>query len=180
MLKFKVETNWCVITGAPSSGKTSVIDELGKRGYQTDPEVARDLIEECLRRGQKIEEVRARSDWLQNEILRLKLGRERQQDPKKLVFLDRGIPDSLTYFRIAGLDLYAVTVAATEFFYRHVFIFDRLSLINDGIRTESDVIAQEIDIALEKDYRDLGYSPIRVPVMPIVVRADFILRTINK
>ena len=113
-MEFKVKTNWCVITGAPSSGKTSVIDDLARRGYQTEPEVARELIESCLQHGQKIEKVRARNDWLQNEILRLKLAHERRQDSKQLVFLDRGIPDSLTYFRIAGLDLSAVKIAARE------------------------------------------------------------------
>lgn len=180
MLSFKVKTNWCVITGAPSSGKTSVIDELVRRGYQTEPEVARDLIEECLQRGMKIEQVRARNDWLQNEILRLKLERESKQDPDQLIFLDRGIPDSLTYLRIAGLDLSAAKTAAQAFRYRAIFIFERLSLVKDGIRTESDEIAQSIDLALEQDYRDLEYSPIRVPVMSIADRADLILDTLGE
>lgn len=180
LLPFKVNTNWCVITGAPSSGKTSVINELVRRGYQTEPEVARDLIEDCLQHGMKIEEVRARNDWLQNEILRLKLDRERKQDPNQLVFLDRGIPDSLTYLRIAGLDLSAARNASREFCYRAIFIFDRLSVVKDGIRTESDEIAHQIDLALEQDYRDLEYNPIRVPVMSIIDRADFILKTLGE
>jgi len=179
-VKFKTETNWCVITGAPSSGKTSVIDELSRRGYKTEPEIARELIEECLKHGEKLEEVRAKSLWLQNEILRLKLNRERAQDPQSLIFLDRGVPDSLTYFRIAGLDLPAARNASREFHYRHVFIFDRLSLVADDVRTESDAIAHQIDLSLEQDYRYLGYNPIRVPVLPIPKRADFILQTIEK
>jgi predicted ATPase len=179
-MSFKVKTNWCVITGGPSSGKTSVIEEFAKRGYPTEPEVARDLIESRLKLGERIEDVRSRSEWLQNEILRLKLEHGRQQDPEKRVFLDRGIPDSLTYFRIAGLDTAAVKEASLEFHYHDVFIFDLLSLVRDGIRTESDIMAGQIDIALEKDYRDIGYSPIRVPVMPITDRADFILQAIRK
>ena len=178
-MNFKTETNWCAITGAPSSGKTSVIDELSRRGFQTEPEIARELIEGCIKQGEKIEEVRSRSSWLQNEILRLKLNRERSQDTRTLIFLDRGIPDSLTYFRIAGLELSGVREAGLEFHYRHVFIFNRLSLVKDGVRTESDTLAHQIDLSLEQDYRDLGYNPIRVPVMPIAERADFILLTIE-
>lgn len=172
---FKIKTRWCVITGAPSSGKTSVIEVLARRGYATEPEVARELIEECLKKGEKLEDLRKRNEWLQNEILRLKLDRERRQDPHRLVFLDRGIPDSLTYFRIAGLSLSAVVGAAREFRYAAVFIFDRLPLIRDGVRSESDEIARQIDLALERDYTELGYHPVRVPVMPIEARADFIL-----
>jgi predicted ATPase len=180
LLEFKIKTNWCVITGAPSSGKTSVIEELTRRGYQTEPEVARELIEDCLKHGEKIEQVREKNEWLQNEILRLKLSREESQNPEQLVFLDRGIPDSLTYFRIAGLDLANAKTVSREFRYRHVFIFDRLSLVQDGIRTESDEIARQIDLALENDYKELDYSPIRVPVIPISARVDFILHHLEK
>jgi predicted ATPase len=141
--------------------------------------VARELIEECIQRGEKIDEVRSRSEWLQTEILRLKLAREERQDPKKLVFLDRGLPDSLTYFRIAGLDLSAAKKASLRFRYRAVFIFDRLAVVQDGIRTESDELARQMDIALEQDYRDLQYSPIRVPVIPIAARADFVLKAVD-
>jgi predicted ATPase len=179
-MKFKTETNWCAITGAPSSGKTAVIDELARRGYQTEPEIARELIEAGLKHGQKLQEIRAQSLWLQNEILRLKLLREQAQDPQALIFLDRGLPDSVTYFRTAGLDLSAPREACMEFHYRHVFIFDRLAVVQDGIRTESDALAHQIDLALEQDYRDLGYTPIRVPVIPIPERADFILQAIEK
>jgi predicted ATPase len=174
-VEFRIRTNWCAVTGAPSSGKTSVIEELARRGYPTEPEVARQLLEDCLRQGEKIEDIRKKNEWLQNEILRLKFTREENQDPGQLVFLDRGIPDSLTYFRIAGLNTGAPERASLEFHYRWVFIFDRLSLVFDGVRTESDAIANQIDLALEKDYLDLGYRPVRVPVLPIPARADFIL-----
>jgi predicted ATPase len=179
MSAFKVQTNWCVITGAPSSGKTSVINELAVRGYETEPEVARELMNLCLKRGQKIEEVREKKDWLQSQILRLKMERERQHKPEHLVFLDRGIPDSITYYRIAGLDLAPVKKAARQFHYRAIFIFDRLPIVRDDVRTESEEIAQQIDLGLERDYRDLDYLPVRVPAMPIQARADFILKSLG-
>ena len=45
------ETNWYVITGAPSSGKSSVIRELENLGYRVVHEVARAYIEEELKKG---------------------------------------------------------------------------------------------------------------------------------
>jgi hypothetical protein len=38
---FGVQTNWHVITGAQSSGKTTLIDQLADEGFRTVPEVAR-------------------------------------------------------------------------------------------------------------------------------------------
>lgn len=179
-LDYKVKTNWCVITGAPSSGKTSVIEELARRGYQTEPEEAREFIEACLRRGKKIEDVRRHGDWLQREILFFERRRERHLNRQKLIFLDRGIPDSLTYSRLAGLELSTIKAVAREFQYRAVFIFNRLSIVKDGIRTEDDALAQKIDLDLERDYTDLGYSPVRIPVMSISDRTDLVLRALEK
>ena len=38
---FEVQTNWHVITGAPCSGKSTLIDQLANHGFQTVPESAR-------------------------------------------------------------------------------------------------------------------------------------------
>lgn len=35
------ETNWYVLIGAPSSGKTTILDKLQSHGYLIIPEVAR-------------------------------------------------------------------------------------------------------------------------------------------
>jgi len=39
-----VHTNWFVITGAPSSGKTKVIEHLAQRGYRVQHEVGYEVI----------------------------------------------------------------------------------------------------------------------------------------
>ena len=176
---FKKQTNWIAITGAPSSGKTSVIDDLEKRGYRVEQEAARELIDHCLKHGKTLDDVQKDGHWLQDAILSLKVHREKKQDPQELIFLDRGIPDSLTYYHIAGMDDTPVRTAATEFHYRAVFVFDRLPIVQDGVRTESEALANLIDHTLEDDYRELGYDPVRVPVMPIAQRTDFILECLG-
>lgn len=178
-LNFQYKTNWCVITGAPSSGKTSVIEELAHRGYAIQNEVARELIEECLKKGHSLQQVRGNGHAardLQRRILELKLAREMALDTKTLVFTDRGQPDSITYFRLAGLDTLEAEAASRLFQYRAVFIFDRLPIVQDNVRTEDEEQARKIDQMIEEDYKNAGYAPVRVPVMPVAARADFILK----
>lgn len=180
MPDFETETSWIVITGAPSSGKTSVIDALTSRGYAVQGEVARELIEECLRHGLSLADVKADGGkQLQADILRIKTSREKQLAPLDTVFMDRGMADSISYFRLAGLDTNAAMAACRHFRYRAVFIFDRLPVIRDGVRSEDEAAAMQIDVMLEADYRSLGYVPVRVPVMPIAARTDFILKTLG-
>jgi predicted ATPase len=180
MQGFTQFTRWVVITGAPSSGKTSVIEDLRARGYAVQAEVARELIEECLRRGLSVEEMRKDGGKrLQKDILRVKMARETALGPEACVFMDRGMPDSISYFRLAGLDVALAAQACRTFRYKAVFIFDRLPLVRDGVRSEDENMAQEIDGMLRGDYASLGYEPVAVPVMPVGARSDFILETLG-
>jgi predicted ATPase len=175
---FRFHTNWCAITGAPSSGKTSVIEELAHRGYAIQNEVARELIEEALRRGKTLAQVRdiAHAQELQRRILKLKVAREKGLDRNTLIFTDRGTPDSITYFRIAKMDAQPAIEASKIFRYKAVFLFERLpAFVHDDVRTESEQQAREIEGMLLEDYGALGYEVVRVPVLPIPERADFIL-----
>ncbi len=45
---FRVQTNWHVITGAACSGKTTLIDLLADKGFQTD---AVQMITDCMEHG---------------------------------------------------------------------------------------------------------------------------------
>ena len=176
---FKYKTNWCVITGAPSSGKTSVINALAKRGFAVQDEVARELIELGIKHGKSLEEIRKNAEALQKGILEVALAREIALDLDQTVFLDRGLPDSITYFKVAGLDGFEANTVSLLFKYRAVFIFDRLPIVKDTVRTEDDALADKIDRMLEEDYRSVGYEPIRVPVLPVGERADFVLSHID-
>ncbi len=178
---FKTKTNWCVFTGAPSSGKTSVLEELAHRGYAVQVEVARELIETALRQGKTLVEIRDKTHVqdLQRRIVALKLAREKGLHPETLVFSDRGTPDSIAYYRLAGLDPEPAIDASLVFEYRAVFLFARLPLIKDDVRTEDDAQALALEQAIIADYQSLGYKPIRVPVLPIVERADFILQQLG-
>ena len=75
-----------VLTGGPCCGKTSLINEFEKRGYNVMHEKAREIIEES-------ETINL--DYLHREIV-IRQGRE-ENGIEGLVFLDRGLVDVVGY-----------------------------------------------------------------------------------
>ncbi len=174
-------TNWVAIIGAPSAGKSSVIEELEHRGYAVAHEVARAYMQERLATGETLDAIRGSAGIarMQQDIFARTVERDDKLDPQALIFFDRGIGDTLFYFRRAGLDPAAPRAQALRLRYRAVFLLDRLPVTPDSIRTEDDAAAQQMQDAFLADYAALGYSVKIVPVMPIAARADFILRELG-
>jgi predicted ATPase len=174
-LNFKNKTNWVAITGAPSSGKTSVINVLAARGFHVQPETARAVIERRLAGGETLERIRADNTTLQYQIMHDKIALEAGLDPGARVFLDRGMPDSISYFRLFGIDVADPVAESRRNRYAAVFLFDPLPMVHDAVRSEDPAVAIRLDRDIEADYRMLGYDVVRVPVMPVEARADFII-----
>jgi len=169
-------TQWIVITGAPCSGKTSVIRALESRGYEVVHEAARALIDEALAQGLTLEKIKADELTFEKRILSAKIATESSLNPEHPVFLDRAIPDSIAYFRHAGFDITEALASSRLFQYKKIFLFDRLLFKKDAVRSEDIAAATELDRLLEDSYRMLGYSVTRVPVMTMAERTAFILR----
>ena len=90
-----METNWYVITGAPSSGKTTLLGHLASLGYEIVPEAARAFIDEEMKSGKTLEEIRTDERVFQRNILCRVEEVENMLDPQQLHFFDRGIPDNI-------------------------------------------------------------------------------------
>lgn len=173
-----IETNWIAIIGAPSAGKSSVIDALAARGYHIEEEVARAYIEERLGKGDTLEQIRGPGgiQQMQRDIFARSTTRDSALDPAQLIFFDRGLGDAIFYFKRAGLDPAPVWDVSRHYRYRAVFLMERLPIKHDDVRTEDDAAAQQMQAAFLNDYSALGYDVITVPVMSVDARADFILR----
>ncbi len=65
----KIKTNWYVITGGPSSGKTTTVNLLKDRGYITTFEHARHYINTQRLQGKTIEEIKKHQREFQMGIL---------------------------------------------------------------------------------------------------------------
>ena len=170
------QTDWGVITGAPCSGKTSVVRELQRRGHRCVDEVARSFIDEELGKGRSLRGIKADVLSFEREILKRKLDTEVMLPTDELIFLDRAVPDSIAYFIFEGLPPAEPLSRSRIFRYRRIFLFDRLLLERDRVRSENDAMAARIDFLLENAYRRLGYDIVRIPVLPITQRTDYVLK----
>jgi len=168
-------TNWYVITGAPCSGKTSVISRIEQLGYRVIHETARDYINEELNKGRTLDQIKADMSLFEHNIFYRKIEIESSLPEKAIIFLDRAIPDSIAYFRFAGLDPKESEEKSADIRYRKIFLFDRLQLKHDEVRNENEQDSILIDRLIEETYVNLGYEIIRVPVLPVVRRTDFII-----
>lgn len=171
-----MENRWYVITGGPCSGKTSVIQELERLGYTVVQETARELIENELAKGKSLEEVFADRKEFDRQSLELKFMKEQALSPDTLVFFDRAIPDTRAYLAVHGIDESAeVRKRIEQAFYKRVFLLDLLPLKSDSARKETSEQQKQIQEAIQNVYTGLGFTPVRVPVMPVTARVQYIL-----
>ena len=170
-----MDTEWYVITGAPSSGKTTLLERIASLDYQTVPEAARVFIDTEMAKGRTLREIRADEALFQQIVLGLKVESESRTPTDRLTFFDRGIPDSIAYYQICKQDPAPAIQASRERRYKGIFLLERLPLENDYSRVEDEATAEMLDELLYRSYADLGYKVVRVPVMPIDERAHFIL-----
>lgn len=172
-------TNWYVITGGPSSGKTTTVQLLRERGHTTTIEHARHYIDLARIDGKSVEEIRARQLEFQHGVLAMQVEEEAALDPDEVVFLDRALPDSLAYYRFLDLEPDAALLAAVEHArYKKIFVLDLLPLTTDYARTEDENDQRVIHHLLIDVYRELGFPVIQVPVLPPAERVDFILEQV--
>ena len=174
-----INTNWVVITGPPSSGKTSLINKLQELGYLICPEVAREIICYTLRSGFLQSQLSRNSLALQREILAVTLRREHLLAPEEMIFFDRGIPDSIAYFNFHHFNP-QVALKACEFRrYAHVFYCEGLPVIQDSIRLEDDDIAKKIGELIITAYESLGYSLIHLPAVSLQERLQLVMNYLH-
>src|SRR4051812_9670205 len=99
------KSDWYVITGGPSTGKTTLLDELEKLGYATIGEAARMEIDEAVAIGLTAEELREDEKHFQDEVVRRRVELESGVPAGREVFLDRGMQDSLAYYRYYDFEI---------------------------------------------------------------------------
>ena len=169
--------NWYVITGVPSSGKTTLLEVLEKKGYKVFYEWARILIDREMKKGKTLKEIRKDEVAFQREVLKLKIDFEKKLSLRQLVFMERGIPDSIAYMKMCGVTKDKVLEKAVKTcHYKKVFLLDPIKYALDYARTESQEEAMLIDDLLEKSYTDLDIEVVRIPKMFVSKRVNFILK----
>ncbi|RPJ77208.1 MAG: hypothetical protein EHM15_00690, partial [Desulfobacteraceae bacterium] len=160
---------------APCSGKTAVIEELARRGHRVVPETARAYIDRELSQGRRLDEIKVDPAAFEGHIFRTKLALESRLPPEEPFFLDRGLPDSIAYFTLEGLDPEEPRAHCRQVRYHRVFLFERLNFLKDPVRSENGDTAARIERLIEEAYTGLGYPLVRVPVMAVAERVEYVL-----
>ena len=172
-----------VIIGGPGTGKTTIIDGLIAKGYCCYPEISREVTMEAKKQG--IEQLFLENPLLFSELLLE--GRKKQfhnaiNEPHKVVFLDRGIPDVLAYMHYIG-DSYPAFFdhACREHTYTKIFILPPWEeiYISDDERYENFEQAKLIYDHLTETYQKYGYNLIEVPIGTVDERINYILEILN-
>lgn len=178
-----MSTNKIVITGGPGTGKSSIINELKKRGYICFEEVSRQVILDARENG--VEQLFLTEPLLFSELLlkgRTKQFIDAENHESDVVFLDRGIPDVLAYMDYVNSKYPENFInSCKNNIYDHVFILAPWQDIfkNDSERYESFEQAIEIHENLLETYKKYNYHLLDVPFGTIKERTDYILKVLN-
>ncbi len=173
-----------IISGGPSSGKTTIINALMEQGFHCEEEFSRHIIEEGIRTGSGI------VPWDKLDLFTEKLfeGRIEQfyhgDQFDETIFYDRSIIDSIAYMEHDDEvipDQY-VQDAKKLRYYPQVFITPYWDSIytTDEQRKEPSEKAKSLEKAIIDCYKKYNYQTILVPKTTIEKRIEFILNHINE
>lgn len=169
-----VETRWVVITGPPSSGKTTLVNVFAEAGEKTSADSTRQLIANVTASGRDAEEFRFADDF-QPRVLKAMMAAEDLLDPNDRVFLEYALPCNIAFHRTEGLELTpGLAQAAVRSRYAAVFILDPVGWENDEQRVEDAAYQAAVHKHMFDVYRELGYEPIAVPPLTPAERLAFV------
>lgn len=171
-----------ILTGAPGSGKSSILSELAKQDFTVIAEPAREILAE--QRAIDGDGVSDKNCLLFKELMlsRAMLRYQQNEEATRAVIFDRGIPDILAYSDCFNLPVGAELKAAREFRYNTTVLFLpawREIFVNDEERTLSFEVAESFGEKLKNVYLDLGYQLQQLPCESVRNRIINILKTIS-
>ena len=172
-----------VITGGPGSGKSTLVEALGRRGYAHSIEAGRAIIQDqtaidgpALPGSDPLAFAELMLSW------ELRSYRMAQAESGRVVF-DRAVPDMVGYFQLLGQPVPShVTRAAERFRYnRRVFLAPPWPEIfthdSEGKQTPEE--ARRTYAAMVAAYSSCGYELIALPLVSVDERVRFMVSNID-
>ncbi len=163
-----------IITGGGGSGKTSIINTLGKKGFSTYPEVSRQIIKKQQLINGDLTPWQNLSCFAEECLCRM----EKQLDNNlnEFSFYDRGIPDIIAYLKVNKFEVKDKYFAKANQYYNTVFICPPWKdiFINDAQRPETFEYSKSIYLSIKKIYSDLGFKLIELPKISVKLRVKII------
>ena len=166
-----------IITGAPGTGKSTLLESLRESGYCCYSEISRQVIREELDKGTRILPWKDIITFSEKVLHRME--RQLEDIPRnRISFLDRGIPDLIAYLRNAGYEVpedfwknaYPGRYARTVFIappWENIYV-------EETERPESFEQALSMQDSLRSTYEELGYELLTLPKASPEERCRFI------
>ena len=161
-----------LITGPRGSGKTTLIEELSKRGYKTSQNLEEELWFE-----------EEKSEDFEKAILKKSLAIYKKLKDEALVFFDRGVIDIIVYRKYENKPvLEDLKEYAKKCSYDKVFVLEPLN--KHGPNPERDHLIKTAEDAkrwyelMLETLRDFGYIPIIIEKMSLNKRIQKVLDNI--
>ena len=167
-----------VLTGAPGSGKTALLQHLQALGFQGIAEPARQILAEQRSIGGNGLPDKDAHLFVDLLLSRMIGDYDRMETSTAPVFFDRGIPDALGYATHFGFDYPPGRNAARIYRYNPLLFFApswEQIYTPDEERTLSFQAARQFGEVLRTIYEQSGYTLIEIPCLPVEERAQFIL-----
>ena len=146
------------LTAAPSSGKTSVIWELKRRGFHTFQEAATKIIEAEKVKWRQLEDIVQDADF-QQRIHDLKKQQFSQYTEWKTSFYDTTFIDDIAHRKFWNIDTSEIEDYVRNNRYAVIFYLEHPWIIeNNGIRIETSDEVKKLDHLKKEALQDFWYS----------------------
>jgi len=170
--------NKIVITGAPGTGKTTIINQLKSLGYSCSEEISREIIAEQIAAGGDI------LPWkdltvFSNSVFSLRKAQYINASTDSLHFFDRSMIDVIAYLKADQLKVSKQFFEdCKKFRYNNTVFYTPIweeIYHKDLQRQESLSSAKKIEKFILKTYTSFGYSLVEIPKQSTKQRVNFIL-----
>ncbi|WP_271769412.1 AAA family ATPase [Aquimarina algiphila] len=165
-----------IITGAPGTGKTSLINELQKNGYLCYEEISRKIIKEQQQIGKNKTPWGDLSGFV--DLVYQQTIKELQNPVNQTTFVDRGLPDTIAYLKtkLCSTPQYLLDFPYTTYYASTVFLAPPWGeiYINDPQRPQSREESIQIHKHLIEIYEELHFNIEILPKTTLTQRVDFI------
>ena len=170
-----------IVTGAPGTGKTSIINELKKRGFHCIGENSREIINDQIISGGDILPWKNQVAF-ESKIINLRTQQYLSSPNDCICFFDRSVIDVIAYLKINNLEVTSEINKNIKKCYYNSRVFYAPFWKNiykkDNERKEEIEQAINIDKAIMNVYQSKGYEMIEIPKISIEERANFIISKI--